>query len=328
MHAGTRYSLRTFLRWMRRDLVWLVALSALPVVLSELLGWTWVAVPWVPVALVGTAAAFIVGFRNNATYARLWEGRQVYGAIVNASRTWGMTARDFVRDPAVVRELVYRHLAWLTALRYQLRQPRVWETAGRGANADYRAHTFTVAELTGDLGAELAALVGPEEAAAVMAQANRATQLTARQSARLADPAAAGVLDPNRHVALQRVLADLTDQQGRCERLKNFPYPRQFATINMYFVRLFAWLLPFGLLGEFRELGPGRAWLTVPFAAAVGWVFVAMERVGEATENPFEGGANDVPITALSRTIEIDLREMLGEPEPPPALAPVHDILL
>lgn len=337
MHAGDHYRLTEFLRWTRRDSYWLLGIAALPTLLSELLGWQWLAVPWVPIALLGTAAAFVSGFKNNASYNRLWEARQIYGAIVNASRAWGIMARDFVRAGAgfgadeaadARRELVHRHIAWLTALRYQLRQPRDWETMGKPSNAEYRRKYFTVDELTGDLGAELAKLLPADEVAQVMAQANRATQLVARQSAQLAALAERGALDPNRHVALERVLADLYDQQGRCERIKNFPYPRQFATINLFFIRLFVWALPFGLLDEFRKLGGGLVWLGIPFSFIVGWVFNAMERTGESSENPFEGGANDVPITALSRTIEIDLREMLGERDVPPPLVAVNNILM
>ena len=93
------------------------------------------------------------------------------------------------------------------------------------------------------------------------------------------------------------------------------------------FIRLFAALIPFGVLNEFQKLGEHMVWLTIPFSVAVAWVFMAMEKVGESTENPFEGGANDVPITAMSRTIEIDLREMLDEKDIPPALQPVNNIL-
>ncbi len=87
-------------------------------------------------------------------------------------------------------------------------------------------------------------------------------------------------------------------------------------------------LVPFGLLQEFAKLGDQYVWLTIPFSVMVSWVFNSMERVGESTENPFEGSPNDVPITAMTRTIEIDLREMLDETEVPPALQPVNKILM
>lgn len=138
----------------------------------------------------------------------------------------------------------------------------------------------------------------------------------------------AGLLDDLRHVEMQNMLKDFFEQQGKCERIKNFPYPRQFATLNLYFVRLFIILVPFGMLKEFEKIGENYIWLTIPFSALVCWVFNTMEKIGEVTENPFEGTANDVPISAISRTIEIDLREMLGETDLPPKIEPVHDILM
>ena len=127
---------------------------------------------------------------------------------------------------------------------------------------------------------------------------------------------------------LQRTLHELYDHQGKCERIKNFPYPRQFATINLYFVWIFILLTPFGMLEEFKTYGPHMIWLTVPFSTLVAWVFHTMEKIGSSTENPFESGANDVPITALTRTIEIDLRQMLGEQDVPKPLTPEHNILM
>jgi putative membrane protein len=67
MHAGRKYSLKEFILWTRRDIYWLIGLAIIPTALYQLLGWTWLAIPWVPIAMIGTAAAFIVGFKNNAT---------------------------------------------------------------------------------------------------------------------------------------------------------------------------------------------------------------------------------------------------------------------
>ena len=68
-------------------------------------------------------------------------------------------------------------------------------------------------------------------------------------------------------------------------------------------------------------------WLSVPFSVLVMWVFHTMERIGRVSENPFEGSPNDVPITTMSRAIEIDLREMIDEPKEtiPEPIAPQHD---
>jgi putative membrane protein len=350
MHTGKRYRLRELLVWTKRETLFMTVVAVVPTALSAGVGWRWLEVPWVPIAMLGTASAFTVGFRNNATYARTWEARQIWGGIVNASRAWGLMARDLVgvapaadaarsvalptawtpvpAEATPARLLVHRHLAWLTALRYQLREPRGWETMDRADNVAYRDRYYTVPEHDGALPATLHTLLLPAEAEHVLAQANRATAILALQSAHVRALADAGALDAYRHVALARQLAELLELQGRCERIKNFPYPRQFATLNYWFIRLFVWLVPFGMVQEFRKLEQVAIWLTIPFSVVVTWLFLALEKVGESTENPFEGSANDVPITALSRTIEIDLRQMLGERDVPPPLAPVHQILM
>lgn len=331
MHVGQRYTLKEFIVWMRRDSYWVLSVVGIPTVSHAVLGWSWLSLPWVPIALIGTAAAFVVGFRNNATYARAWESRQIYGAIVNASRSWGLLVMDFVRaggqmgteEAAAMRtRLIHRHIAWLTALRYQLRQPRNWESIHLKANREYQRTYFKVPEEQRTLDDCLTPLVRAEDKDHVLSCANRATQLLSLQGRDITTLYEKGVLEPNHRVAMEELLIGLFGEQGKAERIKNYPYPRQFASINRFFVHLFIILLPFGLLGEFAKLGTWQVWLTIPSGFLIGWVFAAMERVGEATENPFEGNANDTPITTLSRTIEIDLREMLGEtdiPKPIPA---------
>jgi putative membrane protein len=340
VHTGKRYRLRELLLYTKRETLFMAAVASVPTVLSVVLGWRWIEVPWVPIAMLGTASAFTVGFRNNATYARAWEARQIWGAIVNTSRTWGIMVRDLLatgaptdardaeRTADASRTMVHRHIAWLTALRYQLREPRGWENMDRPDNIAYQKRYFAIPERDGRLAAELARLLGDAEATEVLAHANRATAILALQSAHLRALAEQGALDTYRHVALVGQLEALYDHQGRCERIKSFPYPRQFATLNYWFIRLFVWLVPFGMLQEFHRLPTVAIWLTVPFSVIVTWLFLALEKIGEATENPFEGNANDIPITALSRTIEIDLRQMLGERDVPPPLAPVHNILM
>lgn len=339
MYTGLAYPLGQLLSWTRRDIVRHVAIATLSTAAYTWLGWRWLAVPWLPIALLGTAVAFVVGFKNNASYDRLWEARRVWGAIVNASRTWGLMARDYVSDRhaaspttpaqiAEVRRVLYRrHIAWLTALRYQLRESRPWEVMTKAHNAEYRQKWYRIAEHEEPLGPALAAHLTPEEHARVMAAANKPTQIIGLQSQHLAELLSAGWIEDFRHMELERVLSELLAQQGASERLKNFPFPRQFATANLWFVHLFVLLLPFGMLQEFEKLGGPFIWLTVPFSALSSWVFTTMEKIGESTENPFEGSANDVPITAMSRAIEIDLLQLLGDTTVPPPIAAEHQIL-
>jgi putative membrane protein len=335
MHAGSRYTLKEFVYWTRRDIYILIVFAAIPTVLFKYMHWKWLAIPWVPIALIGTAAAFIVGFRNTQTYNRLWEARQIYGSIVNTSRSLGILVRDFISGDAgaielkrIHQEIIYRHIAWLTAMRFQLRESRAWENIrNKKSNLEY-SRLYKVDEWDNKLEDSLKPYLSAKEYEYVLSKKNRATHIISLQSAHLKRLKEQGLLDPLSCIELESLLTNLYEQQGKCERIKNFPYPRQFATINQMFIRLFAALIPFGILNEFQKLGDWMIWLTIPFSVVVAWIFMTMERIGESTENPFEGGANDVPITAMSRTIEIDLREMLDEQDLPPALTPVNHILM
>lgn len=336
MHSGKSYRLSEFLVWTRRNIFILIFIGVIPTVLYKTFGFTWLAIPWTVVALLGTATAFIVGFKNTQTYSRTWEARQIWGAILNSSRTWGTMSRDFLIDnPEKTKELVYRHFAWLTALRYQMRDSRAWENSNKSYNAEYR-NFFTIPERETTLETELAKYIPAEELKYILSTKNRAVQLMSLQSKTIKELLPSKSIDVLQFIELQKMVRDFYDQQGRSERIKNFPYPRQFATINAFFIKLFCFLLPFGMLKEFDKLNESvdgfmkgnMVWLVIPFSVLISWVYTSLEQVGESTENPFEGSANDVPISQMSLTIEIDLREMLGETDLPPALQPKNNIIL
>ncbi|NSL87673.1 bestrophin family protein [Chitinophaga solisilvae] len=334
MHIGNHYKIREFLVWTRGNIYWLVLIACIPTTLYYFFDCKWVAVPWVPVALIGTAAAFIAGFRNTQTYNRMWEARQIWGSIVNSSRTWGIMVKDFIRHPdkateqRLHRELVYRHIGWLTALRFQLRESRPWETIKSNRyNREYQSN-YKVQEWENNLPDELKPFIPATELPELLEKKNRATQIIALQSAHLRQLNEQQHLSDLSYVEMENVLKELYEHQGKSERIKNFPYPRQYASINLFFIRLLVILLPFGMINEFAKMGDMGIWLTIPFSALTGWVFLALEQVGEATENPFEGSANDIPITSMSRTIEIDLREILGEKELPLPIPAINNILM
>jgi len=332
MHSGRRFTLKEMVLWTRRDIYVFVIMATIPTSLYYFFEIKWLVIPWVAIGLVGTAAAFLVGFKNTQSYARMWEARQIWGSIINTSRTMGILLKDTVNsDKTEIQTLVYRHLAWLTALRYQMREVRVWENMHLKSNREY-AKFYKVPEHETPLNEELKKYLSAEELTYVLSKKNRATQIIALQSKHLKELKQKGKLSELDFVELEHALSALYDHQGRSERIKNFPYPRQFATVNQMFIRLFIGILPFGILQEFGKLTPDLGeefiWVTVPCSLIVGWVFHVMERIGEATENPFEGSANDVPITNISRTIEIDLREMLDEKDIPPPVLPQGNILL
>jgi putative membrane protein len=328
MHLGKSYKLSEFLVWTRRQIYGLLLWGTVPVVLYKVLGLTWLSVPLSVVVLLGTATSFIVGFKNVQTYNRAMEAQQIWTSILSASRLWGVIARDFPADLEVSKELVYRHLAWLTALRYELRQPRVWESTDKPFNAEYQRF-YSIPER--EIGIEnlLPMYLSPAETRQVLSSSSQPTQVLSLQGAAIGRLLASGKISSSFYMELESTLGELISQQASAERLKNFPYPRQYATINTLFVRFFCLLFPFGLLQEFHKLNDGvtglmhgnMVWLVVPFSVVVSWMYTSLEQVGESTENPFEGGANDVPISMLCRTIESELREMLGDAE----VAPVQD---
>jgi len=340
MHAGKRFSLKEVLFWTRRDIFFLLLVSAIPTACYALLGWTWLAVPWLPIALLGTAVAFVVGFKNNASYDRMWEARKAWGSIVNGSRSWGIMVRDYISNKHADQKLskeelrtiqlkfIYRHFAWLTALRFQLREKRVWEAIYKKHNQEYKNKWFKVEEHDKNLEDELRKYLSEDELKHVMTKTNKAAQIISIQSEHLKELLDKGLIEDFRHMELEKMLLEFYNQQGASERIKNFPYPRQFATLNLYFIKIFVILVPLGMLQEFNKLGGCLIWLSIPFSALSTWIFTTLEKIGESTESPFEGSANDVPITSISRSIEIDLREMFNDDNIPAPLKPENNILV
>ena len=310
-------------------------LGTIPTVLYQVFDLKWLAIPWPVVALLGTATAFIVGFKNVQTYNRTWEARQIWGAAMSASRSWAMMCRDFIEDTNKSRVIIYRHFAWLTALRYQLRAARHWETTEKSHNREYKQF-YTIPEKETPLEEELLKYITKDELENILPKNNKAVQLLSLQSIALKNLHAEGLLEHFRFLEMHSALRELSAHQGKSERIKNFPYPRQYATINNLFVKLFCILLPFALVGEFNHLNEtvtgvlrgNMVWFVIPFSVLISWVYTSLEQVGESTENPFEGNPNDVPISQMSRAVEIDIREMLGETNLPTVLQPQNNIIL
>lgn len=293
-----------------------IAWSSAVVIAHQGFDLSWLMIPWLPVALIGTALAFYLGFKNNSSYDRLWEGRKIWGGIVNTSRTWVMKVIDFPDykeedKQRLIKELTYTHLAWLTSLRYALRTPRDWEHHDH-KNENQRKEFF-VPEYNKTEEQELENYLSEGEIKKILQTNNHATHLLKLQSHYLKQLKKTGALDSYTHIDMASTLKDLYDLQGMCERIKNFPLPRQYASASMIFVEIFIMLLPLGLVGEFEKIGDGFSWMVIPFSTLISWVFHTMELIGDYSENPFEGLANDVPISNLCRTIEIDLKQMIGD---------------
>jgi putative membrane protein len=329
------FTILYYISW--RMILWSLFTGLLAMATYQYLDWKWVAIPWLPVSLIGTAVAFYVGFKNNQSYDRGWEARIIWGGIVNLSRAFGAAVRAFVTDESSpsgipqqeidreIRTLIYRHLAWLHALKHSMRPLTAWEHKHKAAFR--QRHYFEKRIDFSTFEQDASRYLTDDELQAVKSKTNRAAQLLDRQSQHLAQLKRRGLIDNFRHVELQQMITDLYGEQGRTERIKNSPLPRQYSTSSALFIIIFTLLLPFGMLAEFEKLGEGLIWLLIPFNLIVSWVFSLMEYTGDYSENPFEGLINDVPIFSIVRNIEIDLREMLGEKDLPEKMKPEFNVL-
>jgi putative membrane protein len=175
---------------------------------------------------------------------------------------------------------------------------------------------------------ELESYLPEEEHKKLVDYVNTATQIINEQSRDLKQLRERGLIEDFRHMEMVNVLRSFYALQGKNERIKKFPLPRQYANISRYFVGIFVALVPFSMIPELMKLDGWAIWLSIPLTALIGWVYVMMEVIGDYTENPFQGMANDIPMLSLCRTIEIDLLEMLGEKDIPPAIEAKKGILM
>jgi len=302
-------------------------------------------IPWLPVSVIGTAVAFYVGFKNNQSYDRMWEARKIWGGIVNDSRTWGMYVDGFISNlfsetkvseqeiKNIKQRLVYRHIAWLYAHRSQLLVPTSWEHISQGGMVARQAKMyqkkFGIGLVDDEITrTELKNFLPQKEHDRLIANVNTATQIINEQSQDIQQLREKDLIDDFRHMEMANLLKSFYTLQGKNERIKKFPLPRQYANLSRYFVWFFILLLPFSMIPELMANNTFAFWLSVPLTVLIGWIYILMELVGDYSENPFQGMANDIPMLSLCRVIEIDLREMLGETDLPPSIKSKNGILM
>lgn len=332
------------LAWSGLHFIWLLGGSA---IIAALYRYDIIAfnIPWLPISVIGTAVAFYIGFKNNSSYDRMWEARKIWGAIVNSSRAWGTYVNNFVTTHfadasiskidlhAIKTRLIYRHIGWLYALRSQLLQVTEWEHAAQqghiGKTAKRYQKQFGIGLVDDEVTQiELRQFLPENEYETLINFKNTATQIIDYQGRDLTELRSKNIIEDFRHMELQQILYHFYEHQGKAERIKKFPLPRQYASMSRYFIGIFLLLLPFSMIPELMQLGEWGFWASIPITALVGYVYIAMELVGDYSENPFQGMANDIPMLSLCRVIEIDLREMLGETDLPPNIESKNGVLM
>jgi len=345
MFIYKNFGIKGLIAFSGHHVIWLTVWAVGYAAAYEYANLKWLTIPWVPLAVIGTAVAFYVGFKNNSAYDRMWEARKIWGAIVNNSRIWGANVISMVNNQfsekkmseeelqRIHKRLIYRQIGWIYALRSQLLIPTPWEHIRQGFQVgrltQKRLKTFGVGLFVDHITeTELKNFLPQDELEEMINYQNTATQIINRQSQDLTELRANDLIEDFRQTKLQAILDDNYIYQGQCERIKKFPLPRQYGSMSFIFVGIFIFLLPLGMISEFDKIGQYGAWLSIPFTIMVGWVYLMMELVGDYTENPFEGMGNDIPMLSLCRTIEIDLKEMLKEENIPPAIKEKKGVLM
>ncbi|HMV68782.1 MAG TPA: bestrophin family ion channel [Myxococcota bacterium] len=299
--VSNRGTILGLMRWQLRNIVIFTAAAAAVVTADELHGWLDLPrpfeLPTLPVAVIGGAIGIFVSFRSNAGYDRWWEARKLWGKLVNTSRHWSSQVTAWVGDREIGDELVRRQIAYVHLLRAQLR--------GQVAADD----------------PDVTRWLTDEERALLPTWSNPNHALLQRQLLRVTALADAGVLSELRLQSLDGTVDDLLDVQGGCERIRRTPIPRGYGFIGEQLIRMYAVLLPLAVVGSL-------SWLAIPVSALICLAFTLISEAGRVLEDPFTMFWNGLPLSALSRTIERDLRSARGETELPPALEPDEDGIL
>lgn len=241
----------------------------------------------IPFTLLGLSLSIFMGFRNNACYDRWWEGRKLWGQLTFESRSFIRETQDLPLD---------RRQAMLQAL-----CGFVHALAARLRGLDEQAALAPWVSIS---------ISTPNATDAALAQVGRSCL----------DALRAGEVGEVRYALLEQRLATLSSVQGGCERIKFTPLPFAYSLLLHRTAYLFCLLLPFALA---NNLG----WWTVPVVLVVSFTFFGLDALGDQLEDPFGNDKNDLPLSALSRNIEREIRAALGDDDLPPPLLPENYLL-
>lgn len=253
-----------------------------------------------PFTLIGLAISVFLGFRTNVAYDRYWEGRKLWGALVNVSRSFARQATTLIdsgsrdKDDEIARVLVRRAIAFACALKHHLRDTDPCD--------------------------ELGAYLSSEELSRLAGQQNIPLAVSRILGERLSEIWRQGYVRDVHVPVLDASLTEMTSIQGGCERIKNTPVPFAYTTLIHRIVGFYCLLLPFGLVNEVH-------WLTPVVVLMICHAFFGLDEIGDEIEEPFGVEPQHLPLAAITRTIEVNLLQYIDEPDLPPMLEPVRDVL-
>lgn len=249
-----------------------------------------------PYMLLGTALSIFLSFRNNACYDRWWEGRRQWGHLV-------FSVRNFARQTLILEPVApgerKRLLVLVTAFCYalvaHLRPSFGWETAGQW--------------------------LSPAEQNLIGNAANRPDAIIQMIGQFLADLKVAGRISDISFQLLDHSVQQFVAVQGGCERIRATPVPFSYNQLLRQTTFILLLGLPFGFVDI---LGP----LDILAELFIGYVFLGLDVLGDELEEPFGDQPNKLPIAALAKIIEIELRAAVGETKLPSMPVPVDFIIM
>jgi len=247
----------------------------------------------IPFSMIGLTLAIFLGFRNNASYERYWEGRKLWGELVIICRSLARQLQTFAAGSDaedVRRRMAHRSIAFAHTLRHQMR--------GSDSHEDVRP-----------------LLTGQEFA--LFAEANhKADFLLRRMAGDLHGLVAARQTNPLYATRIDETLSDFARVLACCERIRQTPIPFPYTLMIHRTAYLYCFLLPFGLVDSIGYMTP---WVV----GFISYTFFALDALGDELAEPFGTAPNDLPLAAICRTIEINVREAMGEKDLPAPLEPV-----
>lgn len=252
----------------------------------------------IPFTLIGLPLAIFLGFRNTSAYDRYCEGRALWGELIHRSRSLSRQCQSLISDPEpadascglpdVRVRMIYRAIAFAHALRQHLR------------NIDDPAEMQAL-------------LLGPEWRQ-MLRSSNKPDFLMLHMGMDLSLCMQERRIDACLASAIDATLSSMASAAAACERIRSTPIPFSYTLLLHRTAYLYCFLLPFGLVDSLGFM--------TPFVVAiVAYTFFGLDALGDEIEEPFGTDTNDLPLDALCRTIEINLRESLGDPHIP---APLH----
>ena len=259
------------------------------------------------IGVFSAAISIFLVFRFNEAYERWWEARKLWGTLVNVSRDFTRQVLTLIPgDPnsPVTRRLVYGQIAFVHALRIRLRQKS--PEAGRE-----------------EVGEVLARLM-PDDRDSVVKRNNVPAAILQLQSERILAQLGDSTGGSVRFARFDRNLGQLFDVQGACERIKNTPFPENVTVIT----RMLVWGLALLLFLATVEPGGRDSWMTTVGVGIMAMGYIWIDSMGKLLKDPFENRPSDTPLTALSITIERDLREMIGDSDCPAMPEPKRGVLM